>query len=181
MFSRYSTSFFTFALLICTALSAHAQVSLRFKDAMVVTNQLQTVPPNHVWKITSIYGSEFRENECVNFSANSTHELRTVRCACQVWSGSNPNTVSVRLFYQISGFMVNSIPINTSISGLSSGSRTIWNSTTCTGTTTSCTTWDCANVSSDPNILPLWIPAGTTLRTAGPNTFLSVIEFEMVP
>jgi len=181
MFSRYSTSFFAFALLICSALSAHAQVSLRFKNAMVVTDQLQTVPANHVWKITSVYGSEFRENECVDKSPSSTHELRTVRCACQVgWGSGNPQT-SVRLFYQISGFLVNGIPINTMISGLSNNSRTVWNSTNCSGLTSSCTNWNCANVSSDPNILPIWVPAGTTLRTAGPNTFLSVIEFEMVP
>jgi hypothetical protein len=169
------------AIIVASGISAEAQVSLRFKNAMMVTDQTQTVPANHVWKVTSIYGSEFRENECVNFTANSSHELRTVRCACQVWSGSNPNTISVRLFYQISGFMVNNIPINTSISGLSSGNRTVWNSTNCSGNTTGCGTWDCANISSDPNILPIWIPAGTTLRTAGPNTFLSVIEFEMVP
>jgi hypothetical protein len=29
--------------------------------------------------------------------------------------------------------------------------------------------------------LPMWLPAGATLRSGGPNTWLSVLEFNIVP
>jgi len=131
-----------------------------------------------VWKVTALYGAEFRLNHCVNFHPNSTHEIGTkMRCIFN-------NDASGRFSYHISAFLVNEIAIVSSISGFpTNASFQIWGSTNCGSDLWGSYNrdWSCVNSESDPNILPIWLPANTTLQSGGPNTFVSVIEFNIIP
>ncbi|MCC6600616.1 MAG: hypothetical protein IT223_08055, partial [Crocinitomicaceae bacterium] len=62
----------------------------------------------------------------------------------------------------------------------------IFNNSTCTALYTNITisnyvSWRLYEVQPDPNMLPLWLSAGTTLKTSTPNIFLSVLEFDIIP
>jgi len=165
-------------------LMSYAQGNLQFSQVKIVSNVQETVPAGKVWKVTSIYGNEFRANECINTSLTSTHELRHLRCAFPAgyWGINESN--STRGYYRISMFYINNTPIISSVSGLSEESRsyTIFNSTNCTGSqTTNSEIRSCANISTDPNILPIWLPSASIIKSAGPNTFVSVIEFNIIP
>lgn len=162
-----------------------AQGGLQFNRVFTLTDQTQTVPANKVWKVTAVFGQETRVNECVDFSSTSTHEVGPrARCG----SAGLPAAVSARFNYSIRGIVLNGINVAFSLSGFGqcpSSSLTLTNS--CTGTTYGCNyfqnpaDWSCVNMPNDPNLLPIWLAAGSTLRTLGPNTFASVIEFNIVP
>lgn len=163
---------FVFSFLMF-AMGAWAQGSLQFNQVLLVDSALSTVPANKVWKITAISGSEYRLNECVDISANSSHELKSGRCGYASNSGSFLGN------YSISLFLVNGNRVINSIEGLPT-SVTLYCNSNCTN---SCSTKDfsCANRDTNPNILPMWLPSGTTLRSGGPNTWLSVLEFNVIP
>ena len=153
----------------------NAQGNLQFNQALLLDSALATVPANKVWKITAVSGSEYRLNECVNISANSNHELKSARC------GFATTTASFIANYSVSAFIVNNKRIINSVDGLPSQV-----SVASTSNCSNCCSWNnmnfvCANRATTPNILPMWLPAGTTLRSGGPNTVLSVLEFNIVP
>ncbi len=164
---------FVFSFLIL-AMGAWAQGSLQFNQVLLVDTALRTVPANKVWKITAISGSEFRNNVCVDISPNSTHELNSARCAVTT-------TLSTFLTYTISFFWVNGKRVINSIEGLPTSSSTFYQFTNCTGGGSGNFNFTCGNKSTNPNILPMWLPSGTTLRSGGPNTWLSVLEFNVIP
>jgi hypothetical protein len=154
-----------------------AQGSLQYNQALIISDQLQTVPAGKVWKIQNIYGSEFRINECVDLSQTSTHEAATIRC-------SNVGSTSATVTYEISAFQINGVNVLNYLSGLRSGSGHYcrFSGTTCGGScSNSLNDASCANRNSDPNTFPMWVPAGTTVRSNGPNTYLTVIEFNILP
>ena len=151
----------------------HAQGSLQFNQVLLIDSALSTVPANKAWKITAVTGSEYRMNECIDISANSTHELKSARCG---WSTT---TASLIGNYSISLFIVNNRKIINAVEGIN-GNQTGYLSTNCTNSWISAN-FNCANRATTPNILPMWLPAGTTLRSGGPNTVLSVLEFNIVP
>jgi hypothetical protein len=165
-----------FSLLLAASFGAFAQ-NLQFSQALVLSNSLLTVPTGKVWKVTAVIGEEFRPSECVNWCTTSTHELKRLRCA--------DNTDASRVF----GYAVASVEINGNgmpfrVAGFSDGTRsgTYYGTCDCTGTASTSTTtrpYSCANMATDPNVLPIWLPEGTTFRTGGPNTFASVIEFNV--
>jgi len=158
-------------------LSGLAQGSLQFNQVLLVDSALVTVPANKVWKITAVSGREFRNNECINLSVNSTHELVSARCAYPY------STNSALATYTISFFVVNGKRVINSINGLGSatGYSGVNNCVCVGGVCTFQLNLTCANLETDPNILPMWLPAGTTLRSGGPVTWLSVLEFNIVP
>ncbi len=160
-------------LFFCLVSMGMAQGNLQFNQVLLVDSALRTVPANKAWKITAISGSEYRLNECVDISANSIHELKSARCGYSSTTGSFIGN------YSISLFLVNGNRVINSIEGLPI-SVTAWCNSNCTN---GCTTRDftCANRDTNPNILPMWLPAGATLRSGGPNTWLSVLEFNIVP
>ncbi len=157
-------------ILIASGINVRAQNSLQFSQAIIVGNSLQTVPSGKVCKVTSVYG--FESNLCVTGA-----ELNNCN-----YGGANSVNMSV------SAFKVNGVTVLSECN-----LKRIWQGSTCSGSTNN--TW--ANVeqycgaglgtlgyaqkSANPNVLPMWLPAGTTLRSDGPNTFLSVIEFDVVP
>ena len=151
-----------------------AQGNLQFNQALLLDSALATVPANKVWKITAVSGSEYRLNECVNISSNSNHELKSARCG---WAQTTSSFIAN---YSVSAFIVNNKRIINSVEGLPS-QVTVHNVSNCTTGNWSNINFVCANRATTPNILPMWLPAGTTLRSGGPNTVLSVLEFNIVP
>jgi len=160
--------------LCCLVAMGMAQGNLQFNQVLLVDSALRTVPANKVWKITAISGSEYRLNECVDISANSIHELKSARC------GYSTITASFVGNYSISLFLVNGNRVINSIEGMPSSTSTFYQVSNCSGNTTG-SNFTCANRDTNPNILPMWLPAGATLRSGGPNTWLSVLEFNIVP
>jgi len=162
-------------LFLCLVSMAAAQGNLQFNQVLLVDTALQTVPANKAWKITAISGSEYRLNECVNISANSNHELKSARC------GYSSTTASFIGNYSISLFLVNGNRVINSIEGMPSSTHAFNQHSNCVGNFANYTSFTCANRDTNPNILPMWLPAGATLRSGGPNTWLSVLEFNIVP
>jgi len=152
------TAFFCFSLFVGHFLfqGVHAQGSLQYNQAKIVTDQLQTVPANKVWKITAIYG---KDEVC-----RSTAPLYT-----NYWSTT-----------LVAGFKLNSVEI---LSFRKFLTTTLFSLNNCTSSAGSCGggCLNALNFESDPNILPIWVPAGATVQTVGPNVFLSVIEFNIIP
>lgn len=166
-------------LLFC--LSAFAQQSLEYNQALVIDNTTQTVPSGKVWKVNAIYGEESRYEECVDISQNSVHELNRIRCAYTI---NSTTTYYLKVpFYTISKMQVNGVDIISTINGVGDISMDRYQSNpACSGSHTSVSrTYSCANKEPDPNILPMWLPAGTTVESGGPSTFISVIEFNVIP
>ena len=164
---------FVFSFLIL-AMGAWAQGSLQFNQVLLVDSALSTVPANKVWKITAISGSEYRLNECVDISANSSHELKSARC------GYANSSASFIANYSISVFLINGKRVVNSVEGLPS-QATVHLGSTCSNGWQSNINFTCTNRATTPNILPMWLPSGTTLRSGGPNTWLSVLEFNVIP
>ena len=158
----------------CLVSMCMAQGNLQFNQVLLVDTALRTVPANKAWKITAISGSEYRLNECVDISANSIHELKSARC------GYSSTTASFIGNYSISLFLVNGNRVINSIEGMPSSTSAFYQTSNCSGNTTG-SSFTCANRDTSPNILPMWLPAGATLRSGGPNTWLSVLEFNIVP
>ncbi len=169
---------FLFLSLFCLFfLAAFTQQSLEFGQALIINNNTQTVPSGKVWKVTCIYGEEYRYNECVDMSPTSTHELSRMRCAY-----TSSTWVGAQVSYTIAQFSVNGTNIPCRIEGLTDQNIPFWQNTSCTGSNTTINRqYSCANLLSDPNIFPIWLPAGTTIASGGPNTFLSVLEFNVIP
>jgi hypothetical protein len=152
------TAFFCFSLFVGHFLfqGVHAQGSLQYNQAKIATDQLQTVPANKVWKITAIFG---KDEVC-----RSTAPLYN-----NYWSTT-----------LVSGFKLNNVEV---LSFRKFLTTTLYNLNNCTSSAGSCGggCLNPLNFESDPNILPIWVPAGATVQTVGPNVFLSVIEFNIIP
>jgi hypothetical protein len=173
---------FSSALLVLICFSLSAQQSLEFNQALIIDDNLATVPAGKVWKVNAIYGEESRYEQCVDISQNSTDELNRIRCAYTINSAT---TYYLKVpFYTISKMIVNGTDIISSINGFSDGTSSIvrYSNSTCTsGASSVSRQYFCTNKPTDPNLLPVWLPAGTTLASGGPNTFVSVIEFNVIP
>lgn len=152
------TAFFCFSFFVGHFLfqGVHAQGSLQYNQAIIATDQLQTVPANKVWKITAIYGKD--------------------EVCRQVLPLYGANWWSKTL---VAGFRLNNVEI---LSFRKFLTQTMYNnSNTCSANGQGTYDFSPLNFESDPNILPIWVPAGATVQTVGPNVFLSVIEFNIIP
>lgn len=170
-------TFFLLTFTILTLTTSWAQQSLEFSQGLIIDNNVQTVPAGKIWKVTGIYGEEYRYNECVDVSPTSVHELNRVRCAY-----TSSTWFNARMSYSIAQMTVNGVAIPCRINGLGDQSYTFYTGANCSGSSTGINrTYSCGNLASDPNLFPMWLPAGTTVATGGPNTFASVIEFNIIP
>lgn len=145
-----------FILLVFFYTGVSGQGTLQFSNAQIVSNTAATVPSGKVWKVTSIYGNE---------------------AACVDAQNAENATWTYRKFFRTS-FKVNGVEIVSA--AIDYQSRYWCNSGSCT----SCiTNWpnDKLERTANPNILPMWLPAGTTLESGGPNTFISILEFNIIP
>jgi len=150
-----------FVLLSTVYLSA--QGTLQFNQAKIIGSSLETVPAGKVWKVTSVYG---------------TSSVCNLIGPC--YTALSPNSYA---FAQQSGLKVN---------GTSIVSKSIWTrldfytNNTCTdnprafSNAGTCKA-DAMDQASDPNLLPMWIPAGATVSSLGNGSFVSVIEFNIIP
>lgn len=149
-----------FLIFLCIiAAQVKSQNSLVFEQVKTISDSEETVPAGMVWKITGIYGSEVRVNECIDATDGSTHEIgERMRCANYPTSER-----SYRFTYIIQGFQVDGMPVVLTISGLRDASYTyFWNSPDCSGSSnhSSSTVFvaSCANKDADPTIFPIWLP-----------------------
>lgn len=133
--------------------TAKSQATLEFNRVLLISSAEQTVPANRVWKVEAIYGEQV--NACV-----------PIDCAI-------PGFYSIGI---ISGIYVNGTLIPSTIRGLTNSSPR-YNTSSCSTGYFCCQDFSCANKAADPNILPMWLPAGTTIKTVGNTAFASVIEF----
>jgi hypothetical protein len=171
----------TFSCFLSLGLSA--QQSLEYNQSLIVSGAQQTVPAGKVWKVTAIYGEEARFEECVNITQSSTHELNRIRCGYAINSATQ---FYLKVpFYTITKMQVNGVDIVSSVNGFNDSPITFpryTNDPTCSGSSFNTSRdYGCTNKPTDPNLLPVWLPAGTTLASGGSNTFVSVIEFNVIP
>lgn len=145
-------------LMICFALGASvkAQGTLQFNQALIQGDVQTTVPAGKVWKVTAIYG---KESICYNLAPLYT-------------SFDSPALMA--------GFYVNGVEISSFRKFLST--TAYYTGSNCISSYPySVSEFTSLNYESDPNILPIWLPAGTTVKTIGPNVFISVLEFNVIP
>jgi hypothetical protein len=147
------TLFLFLFISVVTALSA--QGTLQFNRALIQADQLTTVPAGKVWKVTAVYGKEF---------------------VCRSVFPLYNNWFSQAL---VAGFFVNGVEVQSSRKFLTTTMYS--NSPNCTANSSGGYNFTSLNFDSDPNTLPVWLPAGTTVQSVGPNTFLSVLEFNILP
>ncbi|MCC6599262.1 MAG: hypothetical protein IT223_01145 [Crocinitomicaceae bacterium] len=149
---------FSLVAIVGFSFALKAQGTLQFNRVLKVTDTPTTVDVGKVWKVTSIYGYE---NACIMYSNSQS----------STWSWKK----ILRTSYYVDGVEVISSLKDQII-------KRFCNSSTCSVCDDGWTTavFD-ASVPANPNILPMWLEAGTTLASGGSNTFLSVIEFNIVP
>jgi hypothetical protein len=178
----FMKKYFTLFSLLCFCVIASAQGTLQFNKVIIFTSTTTpTSPPSgKVWKVTSVMGSELRFNHCLDLTS-STDELRSAVCGATWNTGGYPYAKVP--FYAIRTVSINGNSVIISLSGLSSSTNVnVYTSAGCTGTAAGVTpAFSCANQSTDPTILPLWIPSGTTFGVGGSSTFASIIEFNILP
>jgi len=99
-------------------LMSYAQGSLQFNQVKIVTNVQETVPVGKVWKVTSVYGQEFKMGECISLNTppETTHTLNRLRCAYK-----NNTWKWLEVDYVISEIIVNDKTIVSQLSGLGDG------------------------------------------------------------
>ncbi len=150
-----------FLLTLATALvfytTGMAQETLKFSQIILVTNNQQTVPDGKVWKITALSGASY--NICVPDPAqiSNTWRLATVG----------------------SGFVVNGTNIYGDLQYSSNSTR--YSNNVCSSASYCCDNIATYSINTNPYIVPMWLPAGTTVSTLSANVFLSVIEFAVTP
>lgn len=153
---KFLITFSAAALLLAQGILA--QGTLQFNQALKIGSATQTVPAGKVWKVTSVYGAQ---NACTQFenAQNSSYIFKKM----------------VETAYFVDGVKIISSSIDYNdyrfcTSGCSSCDSGWMQSTAFNAT-----------FPANPNILPMWLAAGTTLASGGANTFLSVLEFNVIP
>lgn len=145
--------------LLFLAEGVRAQGNLQFNRAILLSNTPQTIQPDKVWKIESVYGHA--NNVCYFLPSRSSSSGYFVSRG------------------RLSGLNINGTDV------ISSATRTdgnLYMNNDCTGSPSSYSYNDSRdNWASDPNFFPMWLPAGTTVRTMGSTIFVSVLEFDIVP
>ncbi len=152
---------FTLIGLLASALMS-AQGSLQFNEAKIISGSTETVPAGKVWKVTAVYGTAQQCNEigpCYTALSPTSYAFANV-------SGMmvNGTVIQSKMLWKRTSFYTNSTCVNDPRSFSGTG--------TCNN--------DAKDVSSDPNILPIWLPEGTTLSSLGSTSFVSVIEFNVI-
>lgn len=161
----------------CVALvQVYAQGNLQFNQALIIAGSTpQTVPDGKVWKITSVYGTEFVLNQCVsNAPANNWLGLR---CISQLQGSEGGRSAMVSYF--TTQLLVNGTRVVSELTGL--GTQTLWDNATCASSSWTNQNLACANRTTNPNMLPMWLPENTTVATNAATVFASVLEFNVVP
>lgn len=137
-------------------LSTKAQNNLEFNQVIIIDSDPDTVPSGKVWKIEAIFGEQV--NVCLPVDCYS---------------------IGLYAFGIATGMYVNGILIPSTIRGFKT-SHTRYTSSDCTTGSWCCGDISCNNKNADPNILPMWLPEGTIVKSFGSNCYISAIEFIVV-
>ena len=151
-------------LIICSPVFVKAQGGLQYNQTKIVGNSSETVPAGKVWKMSSVYGTD---RVCVlgiaEYSGNSYYSTNNYRVA---YVGGGFSVNGNVIFSERKWDLSTTTAIN------------IYSDAGCTAKyTTDSKGWGAYDVLPNPNILPMWIPAGSVVQTVSPNVFLSVMEF----
>jgi len=152
-------------------LMSYAQGNLQFSKVKIVTNVQETVPLGKVWKATSIYGYEAMVCPGVSFTMG-------------VWGSAStyPNYTEQSLIVNMKSVVNYSKIVRTCNNACNSGNCIdAWNANYSAEMQRKTTEIGRPDLLPNPNIFPMWLPENTTVQTGGPNTFVSVIEFNIIP
>jgi len=155
--TKFSQKLILLLFILCANYTV-AQSTLAFNRVITLNNTPLTVPAGKVWKVTGVYG----------FSDN----------ICYPYFNANFGTVRHALGFGIA-LVLNNQTVVFQISDRTGGSH--FPNPDCTGAGS--TNWNPSQprIDPNPNAFPMWLPAGASLATGGPNTIASVIEFDVVP
>lgn len=148
-----------------------SQQSLQFGQALIVSATQVSVPSGKVWKITGIYGTDRICVPCIptEHTTSSSCNTRYVDFVGTAFYVNGNEIVSHRDW--IGRATYENIYASSNCSPASQ-----WDTFGITSFG-----WRMFDVPPNPNILPMWIPAGTTLKSATSNIYLSVLEFDIAP
>jgi hypothetical protein len=148
--------------------SLFGQGTLQFNRVLVVSNALQTVPAGKVWKVEAVWGTD---RICIPCIINE--HLTTTACNGRFidYVGTSFRINGNRVFSERRWF-----PEFLS-------SEAVYNDAACTSLFSNYTSygWGFYNIAANPNILPIWLPAASTMETDSPQIFVSIIEFNVLP
>ncbi len=165
------------AFCFLVSVAAFAQGSLQFNQAMIVTagDGVVTVPANKVWKVMSVFGEATADGQCYALLPY---------CVNSSWASSSTNDLKVK------GFKVNGKVVWRALEP-TFDAEIYYQQPNCTGSTTTMSGYpNCSNyVNNDLSkgfdelaaSLPFWVPAGATLECLGSDSFISLIEFNIIP
>lgn len=182
---KFFLAFPVFFIILFHSLALKAQGSLQFNQVKLISSVEDTVPAGKVWKVIAYYGFEQFYNACIQYSGNSNMSgvNRLVNCG----SYFTATTLSSGRFnYTAAEVQINGIVLVLETTGFNAiSANNHWNSTNCTGSQWNygnpqpTFNFNCANIGPSGK-LPLWLPASSRVKSNGPNTFLSVIEFNVI-
>lgn len=133
-----------------------AAQTLTFSQVILVGTSTSTVPAGMVWKVESYLGTGQLTGICIP----TTTSGYWYKAGC------------------LQGFAVNG---NTFYFGSPCGSTSAcYTNSVCSGSPGSCSGFSSSTLPGPPSY-PFWLPAGSTINTLIPNTYFSIIEFEVVP
>ncbi|MCC6599360.1 MAG: hypothetical protein IT223_01645 [Crocinitomicaceae bacterium] len=132
--------------------------ALQYSRVLIVSNTEQTVPTGKVWKITSLTGALYN-TYCTGRPDMLPSPSQWVKAGVA------------------SGFLVNGNTIHSILKYSTSTSRYSDNICTSVLGSTDYSSW---SQTTDPLVLPMWLPAGTTLKTIGSGVYVSVLEFSEI-
>jgi hypothetical protein len=171
--------------LFLISLQLNAQGSLEFNQVKLISQQEDTVPQGKVWKVVAYFGFEQYYNACIQYSGNSNLSGVNRLVACGSYFNAT-STSSGRFNYTSAEMIINGITLVLETTGFNAiNANNHWNSPNCSGSQWNygnpqpTFNFNCANIGPDGK-LPIWLPAGSRLKSNGSNTFLSVIEFNVI-
>lgn len=169
--------FIAAAFIIFGTVGLMAQGTLQFGQAMIITpsSGVQTVPAGKVWKVMSVFGKATLINTCYALEPY---------CVNSSWPSSSTNSIEGK-GYKVNGNVV------WQEARIASGGVIYYQNANCSGATTQFSSYPtCVNFVNTTlsqgfdelsATLPFWLPAGATLETLGAQTFISVVEFNIIP
>lgn len=158
----------TLLLFLLSTAFCMGQGSLQFNQAKLVGSTIETVPTGKVWKIMSLYGEDFSAGSCVQFGSYFYDKI--LMAGYKI----NGNLVGVQYGTGSGCYIRNSSCTGSLVNGGQACNSSGWvdNVNNAQGN---------VKIATMNASLPLFVPAGTTVQTLGGTTFLSVIEFNIIP
>jgi len=157
--------------------------TLEYNQTLLITNSVLPVPAGRTWKVVGMHGGG-TTSICSNVLANNGVAQRTF-LARGIEINGTPHYTSFNAadntYYWQGGNCTTNLQTNEECRLCCDGTGKMWcGSSGCTIIESDCHPAAASPVLS-PLDFPVWLPAGTTLRTVAAGSFLSVLEFLVVP